>query len=127
MTITALVQAAYAALASGDREGLLALLDEDFEGELAAGMPHGLGGRRRGAERAVDEGWWAIGRHFAVRAVPEEWIPCADGRLLVVGTYRGRERASGHVVEAAFTHLWSARDGRLTSVRQVTDTVRWAP
>lgn len=120
-----LVERAYAALASGDRDGLLAVLDPDFEGELAAGMPHGLGGRRVGAQAAVDDGWWAIGRLFAVRAHPQEWIPTADGRLLVAGTYHGRERATGHEVEAAFTHLWAADGERLVSVRQVTDTVRW--
>lgn len=124
--IRGLVERAYAALASGDRAALLAVLDPGFEGVIAAGMPHGLGGRRTGAEAAVDDGWWAIGRLFAVRAHPEEWIPTADGRLLVVGTYRGTERATGHVVDAAFTHLWAADGERLVSVRQVTDTVRWS-
>lgn len=125
-TTAELVARVYPALASGDRDALLAALAPDFEAELAAGMPYGLGGTRHGAEAMIDTGWWAIGRRFAVVAEPEEWVACEDGRLLVRGTYRGHERATGHVVEAAFDHLWAARDGRLVALRQLTDTALWS-
>lgn len=122
-----LVERAYIALAAGDRDALEDLIAEDFDAELCEGMPLGLGGRRTGATAMIDEGWWAIGRAFAVRAEPEEWIAGADGRLLVRGRYRGTSRDGGGVVDAAFDHLWSARDGQLASLRQLTDTVRWGP
>lgn len=121
-----LVQRVYAALLAGDRETLGELLDPDFEGVLADGMPLALGGRRRGAQAMQREGWWAIGRAFEVRAEPEEWIPCEDGRLLVLGRYRGRARATGGPLDAAFAHLWTARAGRLVALWQLTDTARWA-
>jgi len=124
--IAELVERVYTALGSGDRDALLALLAADFEGEAAAGMPDNLGGTIRGAE-AMIAFWWALGARYSVRAEPAEWIACEDGRLLVRGTYRGRERASGHVVEAAFNHLWTARDGRLVALRHLTDTARWTP
>lgn len=120
-----LVERVYAALCTGDRDALLAVLAPDFDGELAAGLPLGLGGRRRGPEAMVDEGWWAIGAAFAVRAEPEEWIACADGRLLVCGHYRGAARRSGAALDAAFMHLWTASEGRLVALRQLTDTARW--
>jgi 2-(1,2-epoxy-1,2-dihydrophenyl)acetyl-CoA isomerase len=122
--IQALVERAYAALATGDRDTLLALLTADFEAEAAAGMPGGIGGAIRGPE-AMIAFWWALGASYSVRPEPEEWIACADGRLLVTGTYRGRERATGHVVEAAFDHLWTAREDRLAALRQLTDTALW--
>jgi ketosteroid isomerase-like protein len=121
----ALVERVYAALGAGDRRALLASLDPGFRAEASAGMPLGLGGRIDGPEAMVAF-WWELGRHYSVRPEPEEWVDCADGRLLVVGTYRGRERATGHVVEAAFDHLWTARDDRLVALRQLTDTVRWS-
>lgn len=124
--IRSLVERVYAALGTGDRDALLALLAPEFAAEASAGMPGGIGGSIRGAE-AMIAFWWALGARFSVRPEPEEWITCEDGRLLVCGTYRGRERVSGHVVEAAFDHLWTARDDRLVALRQLTDTVRWTP
>jgi len=125
-TIEDLVRRAYPALAAGDAPALLALLDPAFEGHLAEGMPLGIGGRHAGAETMRRDGWWAIGRAFAVRAEPQQWIACDDGRLLVLGRYRGRARSTGRPLDAAFAHLWTERDGRLTGVWQLTDTALWA-
>jgi 2-(1,2-epoxy-1,2-dihydrophenyl)acetyl-CoA isomerase len=124
--IEKLVRRLYAALETGDAAAIDELLAPDFDGHLAEGMPLGLGGPKRGAPAMRDEGWWAIGRAFAARAVPSEWIPCADGRLLVIGRYRGRSRRTGRDLDAAFAHLWSAAGGRLMTLRHFTDTARWA-
>jgi ketosteroid isomerase-like protein len=123
--IKALVQSLYEALDEGDGGAIEELLAPDFEGGFAEGMPLGLGGARAGAISMRDDGWWAIGRAFAARAEPEEWIRCEDGRLLVIGRYSGRGRAGGRVLDAEFAHLWSAGDGRLRSLRHFTDTARW--
>lgn len=124
MTIVELVRAVYAALEAGDREALLQLLHPDFEATLTDGLPSG-GGVHRGAEAMMRDGWGAIGRAFAVRAEPAEWIECTDGRLLVLGRYGGHARGSGGAIDAAFAHLWSASAGRLTGLWQLTDSARW--
>jgi ketosteroid isomerase-like protein len=126
MTIEQLVRAAYSALAAGDREALEALLHPGFEGTFTDGLPNGMGGVHHGAEATIRDGWWAIGRAFAIRAEPAEWIACADGRLLVLGRYAGTVRATGAPVDAVFAHVWTARDGRLSAVTQITDSARWA-
>jgi 2-(1,2-epoxy-1,2-dihydrophenyl)acetyl-CoA isomerase len=120
-----LVIGVYDALARGDADALGELLDPDFEAHFADGLPLGIGGRHVGAAAAMRGGWWAIGRAYSLRAVPEEWIPTADGRLLVLGVYRGSARATGAAVEAGFAHLWTAAGGRLVALRQLTDTARW--
>ena len=120
-----LVRQVYGALAAGDAAALRELLDPAFEAEFADGLPFGIGGVHRGARAAIDDGWWAIGRAFELRADAMDWIPTVDGRLLVLGAYRGRARSTGRPVEAGFAHLWTARDGRLTALRQFTDTARW--
>lgn len=124
-TITELVQALYSALASGDRDGLARVVAPDFEGTLTESLPFGIGGTHHGREAMIEDGWWAFGRAFAVRVEPAEWIECADGRLLVVGRYRGRARTSEAPVDAAFAHLWTARDDRLCAVWHLTDSARW--
>jgi len=123
--IEELVERLYAALLAGDGAAIEGLLAPDFDGLLAPGLPLGLGGSKRGPAAMRDDGWWAIGRAFAVRAQLRESIECADGRLLVLGRYAGRARSSGRKFEAEFAHLWSARDGRLCALRQYTDTALW--
>jgi ketosteroid isomerase-like protein len=121
-----LVRSLYAALADWDKERLRELLDPSFEAELPEGMPVGAGGRRTGAEAMIRDTWRPIGRTYAMRPEPTEWIACDGGRLLVLGHYRGHARATGLPVDAAFAHLWTARDGRLVGLRHVTDTALWA-
>jgi ketosteroid isomerase-like protein len=123
--IEELVRRLYEALATGDADAVAELLAPDFQGSVAPGMPLELGGHKDGMAAMRDDGWWAIGREFSVRVKPEEWIPCADGRLLVIGRYVGRARDSGRPFEAEVAHLWSAAGDRLTSVHQFTDTVMW--
>jgi ketosteroid isomerase-like protein len=123
--IEELVRRLYEALATGDAEAVAELLAPDFQGSFAPGMPLELGGPKDGMLAVRDDGWWAIGRAFSVRVKPDEWIPCVDGRLLVIGRYVGRARASGRHFEAEVAHLWSAAGDRLESVHQFTDTVMW--
>ena len=120
-----LVRAMYKALAAGDAKTIAGLLDPGFESNFAAGLPDGIGGRHIGPEASMREAWWPLGRLTKTRAEPLEWIPTADGRLLVRGIYRGRARASDAAFEAEFMHLWSGAAGRLTGLRQLTDTVQW--
>jgi 2-(1,2-epoxy-1,2-dihydrophenyl)acetyl-CoA isomerase len=124
--IQELVGGLYAALMRGDGAELRALLAPGFTAELPAGMPLGAGGSRAGAEEMIRDTWRRLSRAYAMRVEPEEWIPCADGRLLVLGRYRGEARSTGREVDAAFAHLWSAAGGRLTALWHVTDTAIWA-
>lgn len=119
-----LVEGFYAALARGDRAAVAAALHPDFAATFTAGLPLGIGGTHRG-EAAIDAGWWTIGRAFALRADPQEWIPCDGERLLVLGTYTGHARATRAPVDAAFAHLWSCADGRLLGLVQLTDSAAW--
>jgi 2-(1,2-epoxy-1,2-dihydrophenyl)acetyl-CoA isomerase len=119
-------QTLYRALASGDRPAVTALLSEDFIGHAAEGLPLGMGGEHRGAEAMQRNLWWKIGKHFKVEAQPDELRVLDDGDLLVTGHYRGVARRSGRPLDAEFTHvLRFNQDGRITSLRQLTDTAAW--
>jgi 2-(1,2-epoxy-1,2-dihydrophenyl)acetyl-CoA isomerase len=116
----------YRALAAGDREALATLLSADFVGHAADGLPLGMGGEHRGAEAMQRDFWWRIGKHYRVAAEPDEFCVLDDGRLLVVGRYRGTARVSGNPLDAAFTHVIGFdRDGRIASLNQLTDTAAW--
>lgn len=124
--IRALVERLYAALGTGDEAALRELLADDFSQTISAGMPLGLGGHRIGRDAAIREGWWAIGGAFRVLAEPDAWLQSGPDRLVVVGTYRGTARSTRAPVEAAFAHVWGAREGKLTTLVQITDTAVWA-
>jgi 2-(1,2-epoxy-1,2-dihydrophenyl)acetyl-CoA isomerase len=126
-TISELVQQLYAALARGDRDKLLELLAPDFEAEFAAGMPVVDTTRPiRSSQEMIENAWWALGRVFRMRVEPTAWIPCAGGRLLVVGRYLGSVRSTGREFEANLVHLWTGRDGALSHLWHLTDTAQWA-
>src|SRR5262245_38927152 len=120
-----LARALYAALAAGDRDRLDALLHPDFVGEIAEGMPFGIGGRHEGAAAMRRNGWGGIGRHFAARAEPERFLEVGEQRLLVTGRYRGEGRHGGTALDAAFAHLITFEGERICALEQYTDTARW--
>lgn len=116
----------YAALADGDRQRLEELLHPGFEGRTSEGLPLGLGGVYRGPEHMRREFWGRIARHYSARAEPEEFRSLDDGRLLVVGRYRGEGRFGGGPLDAPFVHLLGFTASRISSLTQYTDTARWA-
>lgn len=122
---TGLVQRLYDALAAVDLEALDVLLDPDFQGALAPGLPFGVGGQHRGAEAMRRNGWGAIGRHFVARAEPDRFLPLVDGRMLVTGRYVGHGRNGGGPLDAPFAHIITVTDGRIAGLEQYTDTARW--
>jgi len=115
----------YQALEDGDRATLDEILDPDFVGELADGMPFGIGGEHRGADAMRRSGWGGIARHFAARAEPADIVGLDDGRLLVTGRYRGTGRRGGGHLDAGFAHVLTFANGRISALRQYTDTARW--
>lgn len=115
----------YAAFENRDGAELQAVIAESFVGEVTPGLPNGWGGVHRGRDAMVAECWGPVLAKLATRPVPEEFIPTADGRLLVRGTYRGRGRKSDLPHEAQFAHLLSFGDGQIVGLWQLTDSARW--
>ncbi len=54
---------------------------------------------------------------------PEEFIQ-AGSTVVVLGTWRGRVKATGRQVEARFAHIWQCREGRLASCRNYVDSAK---
>ena len=112
----------YATLARGDEAAVRALLHPEFVGTLAPGLPFGIGGEHRGPDAMIRDGWFAIGRHWRIRAEPGSSAMLEDDRLMVRGTYRGTSRRAAKPVEALFVHVVTFRDGLISELSQVTDT-----
>jgi len=115
----------YAALTAGNKEQLEILLHPEFIGEIAEGMPFGIGGRHEGPSGMRRSGWGAIARHFTARAEPERFLEVGELCLLVTGRYRGEGKHGGTRLDASFAHLITFEGERIKRLEQYTDTARW--
>ncbi|HMS75782.1 enoyl-CoA hydratase-related protein [Gordonia sp. (in: high G+C Gram-positive bacteria)] len=119
-------QTLYTALAGGDADRVRDLLDTEFVGRTAPGLPLGLGGTYHGPDDMIGNFWWRLGRTFRARAEPESFDLLPDNRLQVCGTYRGICRPTGRELNAEFIHILTfAESGKITRLRQLTDTAIW--
>lgn len=116
----------YAAFERADPKLLLELLHPDFVGHVSDGMPCGWAGTHAGPRAMLTEVWAPVWRRFRARPVPERFLSCDDGTVVVTGTYVGQPPDATAPLEAAFAHVLALRDGQVCELRQITDTRRWA-
>jgi len=121
----ATARALYAALSTGDRNILDALLHPEFIGETTPGLPLDLGGRYEGPDQMRRRFWGPIARAFDVAAEPAEMMSLSDGRLLVTGTYVGTARSTGRKMDAGFVHILRFAGRQIIGLVQITDSQRW--
>jgi ketosteroid isomerase-like protein len=108
----------YEALARGDFDAIVQLLDPEIEMHDRPEAPDASTYRgAAGARTALD----ATFDYFDdVSMEPEEFYE-RDDTVVVVITLRGRGRVSGVPVEERLAHLWTLRDGRPYAMQAYTD------
>jgi ketosteroid isomerase-like protein len=119
------VRALYDGMRDRDPQAILAVLAPDFVGDVSPGMPLGVGGIHEGPEAMLQNVWGRVFGAYELQVEAEELLPAGDDRVVALGAYRGTERETGHEVDAAFAHVLTVRDGRITRLQQITDTARW--
>jgi uncharacterized protein len=109
----------FAALGSGDKQRLLALVAEDIEW-IIPGEDWPLAGTRRGHAGLADLLETAC-KTLETSTEPREFVAQGD-RVLVVGFARGKIKATNKTFEDDWIFAITVRDGRLTSIREYIDT-----
>lgn len=117
----AVVQQGYADFGAGNMEAVLAHYDPGIEWTV----PRVDGVRFTGTRRGLD----AVREFFnqlaedqqPIRFEPREFVASGD-TVAAVGEYRWRVNATGKEFECPFTHVFTVRDGKVTSFREFTDT-----
>ena len=121
-----IVQAAYAALGSGDIDGFVEAMAPDIvwnEAEnntLADGNPYT-------GPQAVLEGVFArlAEQYDDFGVTPDRWV--ADGdQVVMCGRYNGRAKATGEIIGPQIVHWWTVRGGKLAAFQQYADTLALA-
>ena len=109
----------YASMKALDLDALRATLHEDMVGVVTAGLEP-YGGEHRGADAMIRDVWVPVYRRYQVLPTPDEIVDAGGGRYVVTGRYEGP------ATDAEFVHLFHVDGERIRSLRQVTDTARWA-
>ena len=121
-----LVKGLYAAFDRGDLPGILQTLAPDIVWNWARvdGIPHS--GLRHGPNE--------VAKFFEEIAAVEEPIdfPRVDfvaqgDRVVVLGKYRARVRATGRIWESDYAHIWTVRDGLIAGTTCSTTRRRRSP
>jgi ketosteroid isomerase-like protein len=113
----------FAAMGSGDRQGLQALSAEDIEwtipgGWVLAGTHRGHAGLADFLDKASEE----VETSFPE---PPEFVAQGD-RVLVVGFSTGRVKATNRTFEDHFVFAITVRNGKVTDIREYIDTLALA-
>lgn len=113
----------YDALGRGDVPAILSLLDPQVEWTEAERFPY-YGGTWHGPQAVLANlivplsGEW---NGFSAKA--HDFIAEGD-RVVALGTYSGTFKKTGRSFSAAFAHVWTVRDGKITRFNMHTDTAK---
>ena len=121
MTATDTVRRLYTAFAAGDGAVLAQLLGDTHWVE-AAGGPYG--GVYHGFGEVAEKVFGPIGAALAdFTAVPDQFLPFGEDRVLALGTYRGKSPRGP--LEIRFAHLSTVDGDHISHFEQFTDTAQW--
>ena len=109
--------------ARGNPEIIRQVLAPDVRWEVVPGFPHS--GIYHGINGVSDFFTRLFGEFEDWHTEPSEFFETAD-RVIAVGTYSGRAKATGKSFESRFAHIWTVRDGVIVRLQQCADTVQLA-
>jgi ketosteroid isomerase-like protein len=110
----------FAAIGSGDKQRLLALVAEDIEW-IIPGEDWPLAGTHRGHAGLADVLQRASEEVETTYPRPPEFVAQGD-RVLVVGVATGKIKATNKTFEDNWVFDITVRNGRLTKIREYIDT-----
>ena len=116
------VRQAYDAFRRGDIQGVLDLVAEDADW-YHPGPPDTIpfAGRYRGRDGVAQFFERLGGAEEAELFEPQEFFASGD-RVVALGRYRGRVRATGRTDDVEWAHVFTVRNGKIVSHRQYSDT-----
>ncbi|MGA2065314.1 MAG: nuclear transport factor 2 family protein [Thermoguttaceae bacterium] len=113
----------YGAVARG--EFPLDSLDPQVEWTEANVPDLWFGGTHHGPDAVLREVMGPTSEHVdGFRLQCDEFLDAGD-RIIVTGRFLGRGKETGVGLDAAFAHIWTLRDDKVTRFQGYTDTANW--
>ena len=106
----------------GSPEVLMEVLSPAIQWDITAGFPYG--GVYRGVESVFTDFFGRVLGDF------EDWktemfeLIDAGDRVIGLGAYSGRCKATGNEFSARFAHVWTLADNRMVRLQQCADTAQ---
>jgi ketosteroid isomerase-like protein len=116
-----IVQEAYAAFGRGDIPGLLAMLSEDVQWDHAGPSEIPWAGSFRGHDGVV-KFFTAIGENCDFLSFEPQTFLADQDRVVVLGSEKIKHKVSGREWETPWAHVYTVKDGKITTFREYTDT-----
>ena len=119
-----LIETIYDAFGSRNFEAVLSHFVNDFEWIAAESSPLADRSPYHGID-AVREGVFdRIAMAFEMLTIDVDEIFEADGRVVMLGLYRGRFRGKAEDFRAQVAHIWTVRGGKAAKFQQYVDTLK---
>ncbi len=109
----------FAALGSGDKQRLLALVAEDIQW-IIPGQDWPLAGTHRGHQGLAEVLQKASEMEIS-SPTPSEYVAQGD-RVLMIGFATGKVKATNRKFEDHFVFAMTVRNGKVTNIREYVDT-----
>jgi ketosteroid isomerase-like protein len=109
--------------ARGNPDIVKTVLAPDVRWEVVEGFPYS--GVYQGLNGVVDFFTRLFGDFEDWHTEPEEIFEVGD-RVVGLGLYSARAKATGKRFKARFVHVWTVRDGVIVRLQQCADTVQLA-
>ncbi|MFI2350383.1 nuclear transport factor 2 family protein [Streptomyces sp. NPDC019443] len=110
----------YADLRRGDGEAVLAVLGDEIEWVVAAGLPYG--GTYRGRDEVLANVFARFDIEWEDFAVVPAEIHAVGDMVVALGSYEGRRRETGRAMSARFAHVWRFEHGVPVAFETIADT-----
>ncbi|MEE4152637.1 MAG: nuclear transport factor 2 family protein [Erythrobacter sp.] len=118
-----LVETMYAAFASGDIPGVLALLADDIEWHEAEGNKLADRSPYVGPQAVLEGVFERLAEDFEEFAVEIDTILEQGDLVVTQGRYRAKARGSGVTINPKIASFWTVRDGKIAAFQQHVDTL----
>lgn len=123
MTNVDLVKQAYSDFATGNVKDVLAVFDPAIEWNECKGMPFIKDDTIfKGIDAVVTNVFMNLPVYFEGFNVSVNQLIGADDKVVMVGHYVGKNKATGHPFKANATHVWTIKNGKVTHLFQAVDT-----
>ncbi len=117
-----LVQSLYEAFERGDVSAILGVMDPDIVWDIPQAPGYPLGGIHRGPQGIASEFFSVIPSYYLEFAAIPEYVVDDGDRVIVLGEYRGKGKASGTSFRVPVAHVYDFRDGRWIRFQEYTDS-----
>lgn len=119
---TELIRQAYEFFKAGDISSFLNLLAEDVEWQMPEIDNVAFAGSRRGRQQVGEFFQRMAEVQDVVEYAPEEFIAQGD-KVVVLGRFTMRVKATGKESRSAWAHVWTVQGGSITASREYVDSL----